>query len=115
MAARKRGRIRTRTRTVVKRVGKARGKIGSFFKRGMVGETTSALGASVVTTAITDRVVPQISPYAAVGAEYMAGGATGAILAEIVKSAVGMPSILGNFNIGNILGGGQQQSVGAMV
>lgn len=98
-----------RARKTASRVGKTRGKIGSFFKKGMVGDTTSALGASIVTGAVTDRVIPQYSIYAQAGAEYLVGGVGGLIGAEVVKSVVGLPSILNGLNI---FGGTQQVEAG---
>ena len=105
-------RYKTRTRTVVRRIGSARGKFGNVLKRGLIGDTTQALGSGLLVSAVTNKVAPQATPYAALIAEYMAGGVGGMVLAEGVKSFVGMPSILGQFLQGFGLGGGQQASNG---
>lgn len=120
--ARRRTRAARRVRRAGRRVsrggrsfGRARGKIGGFFKKGMLGDTTSALGASVVTAAVADRTIPQYSTYAQAAAEYATGGIGGMIGAEVVKSVVGLPSILSNLGIGGLLGGGgQAQTVEAV-
>lgn len=106
IVASRKGSKRRRVSRGIRSMTRGRGKIGSFFKKGMVGDTTSALGASIVTGAITDRVIPQYSTYAQAGAEYMVGGVGGMIGAEVVKSIVGLPSILNGLNI---FGGGTQQ------
>lgn len=104
-------RYKTRTRTVVRRIGGARGKFGNILKRGLIGDTTQALGSGMLVSAVTNKVAPQATPYAALIAEYMAGGVGGMVLAEGIKSFVGMPSILGGILSGFGLGG-QQASNG---
>ena len=91
-------------RRVARRGGRARGKIGSFLKTGIIGDTTQALGAGMLASIVTNRVAPQFTPYATLGAEYLAGGVAGTVLAEGIKSFTGQPSILNS--LGGILGGG---------
>ena len=93
-----------------RRIGAARGKFGGFLKHGLIGDTTQALGAGVLVGAVTDRVMPQATPYATLGAEYLAGGVGGMAIAEGIKSFIGMPSILSGVFSG-ILGGQQAQQV----
>jgi hypothetical protein len=100
MARRRKTSYRRRASSTVRRVSKSRKGFGSFLKRGIVGDTTQALGAGMLVSLITDRVAPQATPFATLGAEYLAGGLTGAIAAEGIKSITGQPSILGG-----ILGG----------
>lgn len=108
MARRRRSRrIRryaSRAGSIVRRVGSARGKFGGFLKRGLVGDTTQALGAGLLASAVTDRVMPQATPLTTLAAEYAAGGVGGMVLAEGVKSFVGMPSVIGGFLSGFGLG-----------
>jgi len=94
MAKRKKSRF-TRARKVGSSISRGRSKITGVLTRGLVGKTTSALGAGIVVGALADRTVPQASVYASLGAEYLAGGVAGMVLAEGVKSFIGMPSILG--------------------
>ena len=88
-----------------------RSKFGGFLKKGIVGDVSSALGSAVLVGAVTDRVAPQFTPYAQIAAEYAAGGVTGMVAAEGLKSILGMPSILsGVLGQGfGFLGGSQQQ------
>ena len=90
-----------------RRIGKARGKFGSFLKSGTIGDTTQALGAGLVVSAVTDRLAPQFTPFAAAGAEYAAGGVKGMIIAELIKPIIGLPSILPNITggFGSLFGG----------
>jgi len=96
----------SRVRRAGSRISKGRNKITNLLTHGIVGKTTSALGAGIVVGSLADRTVPQVSVYASLGAEYLAGGVTGMVLAEGVKSFIGMPSILGqvfsSFGIGGI-------------
>lgn len=92
---------RRRTRRAVRRVGrglrsigKARGKFGNFLRQGLVGDAASALGAGLIVSAVTNRVMPSITPFAAIGGAYLAGGIKGAVVAELIKPMIGMPSIL---------------------
>jgi hypothetical protein len=97
----------TRIRSGISRIGKARGKFGSFLKKGTIGETTQALGAGLVVSAVTDRLAPQFTPFAAAGAEYAAGGVKGMIIAELIKPIIGLPSILPSITggFGSLFGG----------
>ena len=104
MARRRKTSYRRRARTTIRRASRGRKSIGSFLKRGIVGDTTQALGAGMLVGTLTDRIMPDITPFATLGAEYLAGGLTGTIAAEGLKSVTGQPSILsgvlGNFGIG---------------
>ena len=95
MVKRRKTSYRRRASSTIRRVSKSRKGLGSFLKRGIIGETTQALGAGMVVSLITDRVAPQATPFATLGAEYLAGGLTGTIAAEGIKSITGQPSILG--------------------
>jgi len=97
-------RVYRRARSGVRRYAAGRGKIGSFFKRGVVGDSVSALGAGIVTQAAVGKVAPQASVYAGAAGGYLAGGVVGMIIAEGVKSYLGIPSILSN--VSGLLGGG---------
>jgi hypothetical protein len=96
-----------RIKSGISRIGKARGKFGSFLKKGTIGETTQALGAGLVVSAVTDRLAPQFTPFAAAGAEYAAGGVKGMIIAELIKPIIGLPSILPSITggFGSLFGG----------
>ncbi len=85
---------------------KSRGKIGSFLKTGVIGDTTQALGAGYLASVITNRVAPQFSMYTSLGAEYLAGGLTGMALAEGIKYVAGGPSIISGLtgSLSNITG-----------
>ena len=61
---------------------------------------------------ITDRVAPQATPFATLGAEYLAGGLTGTIAAEGIKSITGQPSILSSVFSGFGIGGSQPTEAG---
>ena len=87
------------------RIGRARGKFGNILKTGLIGDTTQALGAGLLVGAVTDRVMPQVSPYATLAGEYLAGGVGGMALAEGIKSFIGMPSVLTGLLGGLGLGG----------
>jgi len=115
VATRKKVRRATRTVTrTVRRAASGRGKLGSFLKKGIVGDTVAAVGAGVVVGAAAQRVSPQIAPIASLAAEFLAGGVVGLIAAEVIKPFLGMPSILSG-GLSNIFGGGTQSEVGAMV
>lgn len=112
----RRRRFRTSRRRVASRVsggfrsiGSARGKFGGFLKKGLVGDTTSALGAGVLVGAVADKTVPQYSPYIQLAGEYAAGGVGGMVLAEGIKAMIGAPSVLSGV-LGNFTGGGSMMS-----
>lgn len=98
-----------RTVSTFRSIGSARGKFGGFLKKGLVGDTTSALGAGVLVGAVADRAIPQYSPYIQLAAEYAAGGVGGMVLAEGLKAMTGAPSVL-NGVLGQFTGGGQMMS-----
>jgi hypothetical protein len=104
MARRRKSTYRRRASSTIRRASKGRKSFGSFLKRGIVGDTTQALGAGMLIGTITDRVMPSVTPFATLGAEYLAGGLTGTIAAEGLKSITGQPSILsgvlGGFGFG---------------
>lgn len=113
MAKAKKKRVSRRSRAAsgFRRYTKGRGKFGGFLKKGIVGDTTSALGAGFLAQMIGDRVAPQATPFITVGAEYAAGGVTGMIIAEGIKSFTGQPSILNQ--ITGLFGGlGQSEGGG---
>lgn len=91
--------------SVGRSIGNYRGKFGAVLKRGLLGDTTSALGAGVVVSAVSDRVAPQFTPYATLAAEYAAGGVGGMVGAEAVKMFTGQQSILSGILGGFGLGG----------
>ena len=99
----RRRRVRRATRRISRglgRIGSARGKFGTFLKSGTIGDTTQALGAGLVVGAVTDRVMPQITPFASAAGEYLAGGVKGMVIAELIKPMIGLPSILPNITSG---------------
>jgi hypothetical protein len=102
--ARRKTTYRRKARSTIRRASKGRKGLGSFLKRGIVGDTTQALGAGMLIGTITDKVMPSVTPFATLGAEYLAGGLTGTIAAEGLKSITGQPSILsgvlGGFGFG---------------
>ena len=102
--ARSKTTYRRKARSTIRRASKGRKGLGSFLKRGIVGDTTQALGAGMLIGTITDKVMPSVTPFATLGAEYLAGGLTGTIAAEGLKSITGQPSILsgvlGGFGFG---------------
>lgn len=108
-------RVTRRARSGIRRIGRGRGKFGNFLKTGLIGDTTQAIGAGKLVGLVTDRVAPQATPFATIGAEYLAGGIGGMVLAEGVKSFAGEPSILGQLT--GLFGGaqGSRNEVGAMV
>lgn len=115
-----RSRIRRRGRRIgrrasrgLRRIGAYRGKFGGILKTGLIGDTTQALGAGLLVGAVTDRVMPQVTPYATLGAEYLAGGVGGMALAEGVKTFIGMPSVLTGL-LGGLGIGGTSQTVDAV-
>lgn len=114
MRRKSRGRSRRIASSISRGAGsfnRGRAKFGSFLKKGIVGDVSSALGSAVLVGAVTDRVAPQFTPYAQLAAEYAAGGVTGMVAAEGLKSILGMPSIIGgvlNQGLG-FIGGSQQQ------
>ena len=112
MARRKTSRRRTVTRTV-RRVSRGRAKFGGFLKRGIIGDTTSALGAGMLVGTVTNRVAPQATPFATLAAEFAAGGVTGMVAAEGLKSITGQQSILTGL-IGGFGGGSQGPTGGAL-
>jgi len=104
---------RTVTRTV-RRAASGRGKLGSFLKKGGIGDTVAAVGAGVVVGAAAQRVSPQIAPFAGLAAEFLAGGVVGMVAAEVIKPFLGMQSILSG-GLGGLFGGQQTNDVGQMV
>jgi hypothetical protein len=74
-----------------------------------MGDTVSALGASTVTSAITQRIAPQFSDIAGAAAGYATGGIGGMAIAEFVKNSIGLPSIFQRLGGLGILGGNTQQ------
>lgn len=111
---RKTTRRRSRVSSSVRRVSRSRGKLGGFLQKGIVGKVTSSLGAGMLVGLVTDRVAPQATPFATLGAEYLTGGITGLVAAEGLKSITGQPSILSNFIGGFGLGGSQGPTGGAL-
>jgi len=107
MARRRTRRISRGIRRGVGRIGSARGKFGSFLRTGTIGEASSALGAGLVVGAVTDRVMPQVTPFASAAGEYLAGGVKGMVIAELIKPIIGLPSILPNITsgFGGLFGG----------
>ena len=105
MARRRKTTYRRRASSSIRRASRGRKGLGNFLKRGIVGDTTQALGAGMLVGTITDRIMPDITPFATLGAEYLAGGLTGTIAAEGLKSITGQPSILsgvlGGFGFGS--------------
>jgi len=114
MARRRKTTRRRRVSSGVRRVSKGRAKIGGFLSKGLVGKVASSLGAGMLVGLVTDRVAPQATPFATLGAEYLTGGVTGLVAAEGLKSITGQPSILSSFIGGLGFGGGQQTSGGAL-
>ena len=102
----------TRAKTVYRRAGKSRGKFGSFLSKGILGETIKAYGAGKVGTIVSDRVMPQATPFVSAGAEYAAGGVKGLIGAELLKMVSGEQSLLSSF--GGFFGGGNQSQEGGL-
>lgn len=98
------------TRTV-RKASRSRAKFGGFLKRGIVGDTTSALGAGMLVGTVTDRIAPAATPFASLAAEFAAGGVTGMVAAEGLKSITGGQSILSGM-IGSFGGGSQQEAGG---
>jgi len=107
MARRRTRRVSRGIRRGIGRIGSARGKFGSFLKSGTIGDTTQALGAGLVIGAVTDRVMPQVTPFASAAGEYLAGGVKGMVIAELIKPIIGLPSILPNITsgFGGLFGG----------
>ena len=110
--ARRKTSYRKRASSTIRRASKGRKSLGSFLKRGIIGDTTQALGAGMLVSLITDRVAPQATPFATLGAEYLAGGLTGTIAAEGIKSITGQPSILSSVFSGFGIGGSQPTEAG---
>ena len=106
MARRRTSRRSSRIRRGASSLGKARGKFGNFLRQGIIGDASSALGAGLIVSAVTNRVMPSITPYASLGAGYLAGGLKGAAVAELIKPMLGMPSILAGItgSLGGIFG-----------
>jgi len=108
MARRRRnGTRRRRISRGIRSFGRARGKFGSFLKKGLVGDATQALGAGLVVSAITDRIAPQFSTFAAPVAEYAAGGVRGMVVSQLIRPLIGLPSILPSITggFGGLFGG----------
>lgn len=79
------------------------GKIGGFFKSGIVQKASLSLGAGTLAALLASRFSPQNTQLASLGGSFLAGGIEGTIAAEVVKSLAGAPSALSG-----VFGGGQQ-------
>ena len=94
---------RSRVRSAGSSINRGQKKFGGILKKGIIGNTVSALGASQLISLVTNRVAPQATPFAVIAGEYAAGGVTGMVAAEGLKSLTGQPSILtqvmGNFGL----------------
>ncbi len=94
---------KSRVRSAGSSIKRGQKKFGGILKRGIIGNTVSALGASQLISLVTNRVAPQATPFAVIAGEYAAGGVTGMVAAEGLKSLTGQPSILtqvmGNFGL----------------
>lgn len=94
---------RNRVRSAGSSINRGQKKFGGILKKGIIGNTVSALGASQLISLVTNRVAPQATPFAVIAGEYAAGGVTGMVAAEGLKSLTGQPSILtqvmGNFGL----------------
>lgn len=111
-------RVYGRARGYGRRYAAGRGKFGSFFKTGKVGDVVSARGSSAILRPLTSQLPQPLNTLVELGVEYAAGGVIGMIGAEATKAFSGEPSILSNFGgLGNIFGGGggNATSVGEMV
>ena len=75
-------------------------KIGSSLKTGIIGEVVKGIGAGSLVGTVMGRVMPNspITPIAATGAAFLAGGVTGGI-AQVILSG-------GLANLGGLFGGG---------
>lgn len=72
---------RTRTRTVTRRRSSRRssgvGGIKGIFKKGIVKDVALGVGSGMTTKIVMDRVAPQFSGIASVGAGFLGGGLIG--------------------------------------
>jgi len=78
--ARRRKATRTRTRTVTRRSSSRRSGIGGIkgiFKKGIVKDVALGVGSGMTTKIVMDRVAPQFSGIASVGAGFLGGGLIG--------------------------------------
>ena len=112
MAKRRRLTRRRRVSSGFRSVSRGRSKIGGFLSKGIIGKTTSALGAGMLVGLVTDRVAPQATPFTTLGAEYLTGGVTGMVAAEGLKSITGQQSVLSGLLGGFGLGGGSSGPTG---
>ncbi len=80
--------------SIIRRGSGGRRSIGSFFKKGVVGETVAATGASLLTSSLVSKVMPRYATVVGAGAGYMAGGLTGMMISEVAKYSLGMPSVV---------------------
>jgi len=81
-----------RKRTVAKKKrssGRSKGIRGIFNKSGLVGKAAMGIGAATVATLVVDRVAPQFSPIAAIGASFLGGGLVGAAANLFVSGGLG--------------------------
>jgi len=86
-------------KSVYRRGRTGKGKVGSFLKTGIIGDTTQALGASMLVGSLVSKVAAPYAPVAALGAGYLAGGWKGAVVGEVVKHyLMGAPSVLGGLS-----------------
>jgi len=114
MAKRRRLSRRRRVSSGIRRVSRGRKSVGNFLTKGIIGKTTSALGSGMLVGLVTDRVAPQATPFATLGAEFLTGGVTGMVAAEGLKSITGQPSVLSGLIGGFGLGGQSGPTGGAL-
>lgn len=95
------------------RRGKEKLFAGSNKLKSTLDPYAKALGYGTLAVAAYSKVQPngsmQTAQLAGLAGEYYGGGLKGAIGAEIIKAFVGAPSLLSGLNLGNILGGQQNQ------
>lgn len=117
MAKRKGSKTRTVYRTAkrIYRGGKKHGIFGGAKGGSLTSKTWEGFKEGTAYSIVAAKFVPQLAPMAQLYGEYKGGGFEGLLINElIVNSLLGRPSALAslglNLNLGNILGGGQQQS-----
>jgi len=116
MARGKKSKTRTIYRTA-KRVysgGKKRGIFGGSKGGSLTSKTWEAFKEGTAYGIVAGKFAPQLAPMAQLYGEYKGGGFEGLLINElIVNNLLGRPSALAslglNLNLGNILGGNQQQ------
>lgn len=92
----RRRRVTRRRATVTRGIRRTKKGLGSIFKSGIVGKVVMGVGAAAVTGLVIDRVAPQFSGPAKIGAGFLAAGPVGGISALVLNGGL---SLLG-------LGGG---------